>query len=1148
MCNGDTAEIDFTTLNEVGDTTYVWQVVLDESDDIGPITIQGSEQGNINLAVENSTFNVLTATIEVTPTFTNNGEQCEGPSKEFTISVLPTAQVQQVESLTVCNGDEINEIVFETLVETGTILYTWELDIPSIDEDVFGTSVSAFGTGNFPSFIATNNGSTPITATIEVTPSYDDTDPLTCIGDSISFNITINPSAQVEPISDIILCDGVDSEIINFFTSNQGGGTSYSWQVLPGGDEIGLPDNTGTDFIDSFIPINSGPDQLEVTIEVTPIFTNDNFDCPGASEEFKIIVNPSADIIQPQDLVVCNGDLVSVNFETNNLEGITTYSWISDMDIGAGLSGDATNGNLSFIAMNGNIGEGNPIVTASITVFAQYENDGVICDGLSKTFLINVNGNIDPQPSFSDYNGSLSSCFGADNASIELNPIGASPFETSSSYIFSWTGPEGFQSDEQNIYNLSPGEYSLEITDSLGCVFIFEYEIDEPEPLGIQVDLEQDILCSGAKTGEIQITPTGGVGPYTYSWSYTPIDSNNSIFYSDLEDLSNLNPGEYILILNDANQCGPVAQSFEITEPTPIVSTLEEQVDILCFGDATGSIEVSVFGGTPEILADGTVQYNYSWVGPNGFTSNDEDIFNLIAGEYILTVSDTYGCDFIFNYILTQPDNLIINYSTTDNTCYESNDGSITLDVQGGVEPYQIFWSNLGNGPIQTNLAAGIYEVSVIDAHDCEEIVNIEIFEAPIFDINPVQTNISCFGENDGSIILNIIGGVEPLTVLWDDDPTSGNERYNLGPGTYNVLIEDSSGNECKIEQEFIIVEPQELILNGVVTNPLDCDNVNSGSIDLQVVGGTEPYTFLWSNGAVTEDLNNVPAGNYSVSVTDFMGCEVNDQFELIRPSDLETNLIFDFTADCENSITSQITTLEVSGGVPPYNIVWSDGIISGDIGQIMTTSQNGTYVIDITDSLGCTDQILFDVDLFELGSPGFTYDSNGLILCDSIGVNDSVQFTNTSTGDYTNLIWNFGDGTPMIEGIESPEHTYNYEGTYEITLTVEYPYGCVYTYVETISVTEGYGLVLPNTFTPNGDGINDTIRPWYKCMSSIEVSIYDTFGSLLYVESSTDEIYGWDGLINGRPAENGNYIIVVRAVSLYGQEIELNGPVTLVR
>ena len=83
--------------------------------------------------------------------------------------------------------------------------------------------------------------------------------------------------------------------------------------------------------------------------------------------------------------------------------------------------------------------------------------------------------------------------------------------------------------------------------------------------------------------------------------------------------------------------------------------------------------------------------------------------------------------------------------------------------------------------------------------------------------------------------------------------------------------------------------------------------------------------------------------------------------------------------------------------------------------------------------------------------------------------------------------------------------------------------------------VTDGYGLVLPNAFTPNGDGINDTIRPWYKCMTNVEISIYDTFGSLLYVESG-EEIYGWDGLIDGQMAENGNYIIVVRATTLFGE------------
>ena len=118
---------------------------------------------------------------------------------------------------------------------------------------------------------------------------------------------------------------------------------------------------------------------------------------------------------------MCNGDLVSIDFETNNSDGITTYSWVSDINIGAGLFGQAIDGNLSFTAINGNIGEGNPNITAAVTVSAQYENDGVICDGLTKTFLITVNGNIDAQPTFSDYNGSLISCFGADDAFIELD-------------------------------------------------------------------------------------------------------------------------------------------------------------------------------------------------------------------------------------------------------------------------------------------------------------------------------------------------------------------------------------------------------------------------------------------------------------------------------------------------------------------------------------------------------------------------------------------------------------------------------------------------------------------------------------------------------------------------------------------------------
>ena len=199
------------------------------------------------------------------------------------------------------------------------------------------------------------------------------------------------------------------------------------------------------------------------------------------------------------------------------------------------------------------------------------------------------------------------------------------------------------------------------------------------------------------------------------------------------------------------------------------------------------------------------------------------------------------------NWNLSEPEDFVLIYST-DNTCYESNDGTISLEITGGVAPYEIVWSpTLNNGTELNNLAAGIYDVTVTDDNGCVETLSIEIFEAPLFEINPVYNDVSCFGENDGYINLNILGGVPPYIVTWADDISAGIDRFNLGPGTYSVIVEDSSGNNCSISQSFIILEPQEIVLGGIVDNPIDCNNVNSGSIDLQVVGGTPPFNFEWN-------------------------------------------------------------------------------------------------------------------------------------------------------------------------------------------------------------------------------------------------------------------------------------------------------------
>ena len=219
-----------------------------------------------------------------------------------------------------------------------------------------------------------------------------------------------------------------------------------------------------------------------------------------------------------------------------------------------------------------------------------------------------------------------------------------------------------------------------------------------------------------------------------------------------------------------------------------------------------------------------------------------------------------------------------------------------------------------------------------------------------------------------------------------------------------------------------------------------------------------------------------------------------------------------------------------------------------------METTEPGNYSAFVNDQFGILNgcpPIEFPLDpitFFEFGESDFTIDSINNDFCEVFAISDPVEFANISTGDIVNFIWNFGDGSPQITNVDNPIHVYDVVGTYTIDLTVEDLYGCFDTYSQTIEITKGYEIILPNAFTPNGDGINETIRPVYNCMTEIKMSIYDTWGSLIYVENSNGDLYGWDGTIDGNIAENGNYIMVVEAVTFNGVSIDLNGPVTLIR
>ena len=352
-------------------TTYSWVVT---GDDIG---LPSTGNDNISQLVTNATTDILTATIEVTPTYTNAGESCTGPSKEFTITVNPTAQVNEVDPVVVCNGDDIADIVFSTANTNGTTIYSWTNDNTNI-------GLGASGTGDILGFEANNETNDPITANITVTPSYDATDPLACTGEEITFTITVNPNFEMNSVSDVVVCNGEDVSEIVFSAQNTVGTTTYLWtNDTP---SIGL-NNFGSDNITSFEAVNNTDSPVIATILVTPTFSNGGIECSPPTETFTITVNPTAQVDQPDNYEYCDGDTSSIDFTTSNGgdDSVTTYSWVvTGDDIGLPSTG---NDNISQLVTNATT----DILTATIEVTPTYTNAGESCTGPSKEFTITVN-------------------------------------------------------------------------------------------------------------------------------------------------------------------------------------------------------------------------------------------------------------------------------------------------------------------------------------------------------------------------------------------------------------------------------------------------------------------------------------------------------------------------------------------------------------------------------------------------------------------------------------------------------------------------------------------------------------------------------------------------------------------------------------
>lgn len=501
-------------------------------------------------------------------------------------------------------------------------------------------------------------------------------------------------------------------------------------------------------------------------------------------------------------------------------------------------------------------------------------------------------------------------CNGAANGAADLTVGGGV-----APYSFLWNL---FQTTE-DLNNLSGGTYYVIITDANGCTHRDSIVIGEPTKLVLSAT-STNILCNGSNDGTIDLTVAGGTPNYTYLWSNG----------ANTEDLSGLNGGIYTVTVTDANGC-TATLTVVITQPVVLVVT-GNGVNVSCFGGNNGSVNINVSGGTAP--------YFFNW--NNGETS--EDIYNLGAGIYAVTVSDVNGCTDTASFTLTAPTGMTSTVSTVDVSCQGANNGSADLTVSGGTPPYAFLWSNFQGSEDIANLDGGIYYVLITDDNGCTHRDSAIILEPSPLILSTVVVNVSCFNANDGSVDLTVQGGTQPYQYAWSNGATT-QDLSGLAGGTYVVTVTDNHG--CTAQTSVIIVNPSPITANHITKNTL-CFGDANGSIDLIPTGGTPNFSFLWSNGATSEDINGLVAGLYVVTITDSRNCIKLDSVTITEPGPLFTSgFVKNVSCYGKNDGCLDITAY---GGTLPYAFAWSTGQSTEDICSL----DGGDYYVTVTDANGC--------------------------------------------------------------------------------------------------------------------------------------------------------------------------------------------------
>jgi hypothetical protein len=611
---------------------------------------------------------------------------------------------------------------------------------------------------------------------------------------------------------------------------------------------------------------------------------------------------------------------------------------------------------------------------------------------ISESFTITEPDELVATGVISNNNGFGISCNGADDGSINLSVSGGT-----AGYTYSWSSPDGgsgLNVNSKDQSGLGPGTFNVTVSDANNCSDTASFTITEPNQLTMSNLISDtngfEISCFGANDGTIDITPSGGSGNYTYSWS----TQNGTQPVNGQQDQSGLGPGVYTLTLADSNSCS-ISQTFTLAQPDDIsvsaVISNYNGFEISTTGASNGSINITAIGG---FLSTGaSYSYNWSTTNGSGLDNSAEDQSGLSAGTYTVVVTDSNNCTETKVYKLDEPDQLgfssiISNFSGFEISCFGADDGSISITPSGGSGTYTYDWStNNGSGLTQgqqnqTGLGPGTYSLTITDSNGNNISQNFVIDEPRVLNLSSTISDynnfeVSCFGGADGEIDITVGGGTGQYTYNWSASNNGAGivngqqDQTGLSAGTYTVIIVDE--NNCEISRSFTLNSPDQI---SIISSKSDYNGFNvsckesiDGTIDLTVSGGYlatgSSYTYSWStnNGSglspTNKNQSGLSAGTYTVVATDDNGCSITQDIEIIEPNILSISEIisdyngFQISEAGENDGSINIS---VSGGTSNYTYVWST--LDGSGLSVNSEDQNsltaGTYSVIVTDTNGC--------------------------------------------------------------------------------------------------------------------------------------------------------------------------------------------------